>query len=512
VAAVVTFEVDDVVPAAGPLTTRPLGDLYDDAIVVGGDPALPVVPHHGVHPLLSAVGLAFNDHRPLVLTPDAVWLTIAQGVAQHVRLNAEALRHRLVRHTGRKKLVLDLATLPTKAAGWAGAVESVGKLLAAKVDDADLFECDFSTSTPVDRTAARVVLLDAYSPYFSVWLMGVCGIPSVTLTGTVDDWRRIRERVGVLGERFGLETWCRSLAPIADQFVRAAAGEPDVAFWKRIYNPADAYGGQLITGWATRFYPYLEGDGGQDRPNPMLDLPLDEPRDLTVGPDDHMGYTGPGITSDTVPATLSRVRVNLVDLARGENSTVTLHGGVAAVAQDPDGALRPVTGWHVAAAAVEIDDVIERIVAEHHADPPVPSRFPNGPAEMLAIYRRMGSATLFDGAWRLLPDRETRHAGFPRGPSMTAYIDLPDGRSIAEVSEYSTGTSYWVVCRIEAGGPPPGPDEYRLPPPDRLVDRRPEDVPVYGTSLALLLETALDHGGDFEQLRVGTLDRFGPRE
>ena len=506
-----TFEVDDVVPAAALLVTRPLGDLYDGAIAIGGDPALPVVPHDGVHPLLSAVGRAFNDHRLLVLTPDAVWLTIAQGVAQHVRLNAEALRHRLVRHTGRKKLVLDLATLPENADQWDAAVESIGKLLAAEIDDADLFDCDFSTSTPVDRTAGRVVLLDVYSPYFSVWLMGVCGIPSVTLTGTVDDWRRIRDRVGVIGERFGLETWCRSLAPIADEFVRAAAGEPDVAFWKRIYNPADAYGGEVITGWATRFYPYLEGDGGQDLPNPMLDLPLDEPRDLTVDPADHMGYSGPGITSDTVPATLSRVRVHLVDQNRRENSIVALHGGVVGVAQDPDGALRPVTGWHVAPAAVEIDDVIDRIVADHHADPPVPSRFPHGPAEMLAVYRRMASATLFDGAWRLLPDHETRNASFPGGPSLTAYIDLPDGRSIAAVSEYTTGTSYWVVCRIEPGGPPPLPPEYRLPPPDRLLDR-PEDVPVFGTSLALLLDTALDHNGDFESLQVGTLDRLRLRD
>jgi hypothetical protein len=130
---------------------------------------------------------------------------------------------------------------------------------------------------------------------------------------------------------------------------------------------------------------------------------------------------------------------------------------------------------------------------------------------MLAVYRRMASATLFDGAWRLLPQRQTRDASFPGGPSLTAYIDLPDGRSIAAVSEYTTGTSYWVVCRIEQGGPPPLPHEYRLPPPARLLDR-PQDIPVFGTSLALLLDTALDHDGDFDALQVGTLDRLRLRE
>ncbi|WP_272427393.1 DUF4419 domain-containing protein [Polyangium jinanense] len=45
------------------------------------DPDLPVVDHGPTHALLGAVHLAFAQHRPLVLSPDAVWLTIAQGVA-----------------------------------------------------------------------------------------------------------------------------------------------------------------------------------------------------------------------------------------------------------------------------------------------------------------------------------------------------------------------------------------------------------------------------------------------
>src|SRR5690349_4576984 len=100
----VTFPVDDVTPAADRLPTRPLGELFPDALVVGGDPALGVVDGDGVHPLLSAVAQAFAQHRPLVLSPDAVWLTIAGGVAQHVRLHAEALRPRLVGHAGKRRL------------------------------------------------------------------------------------------------------------------------------------------------------------------------------------------------------------------------------------------------------------------------------------------------------------------------------------------------------------------------------------------------------------------------
>jgi hypothetical protein len=43
-----------------------------------------------------------------------------------------------------------------------------------------------------------------------------------------------------------------------------------------------------------------------------------------------------------------------------------------------------------------------------------------------------------------------------------------------------------------------------------LVDE-PADVPVYGTSLALLLDAALDSGGDISHLETGRLDQLdGP--
>jgi hypothetical protein len=493
----VTFRVDDVTPAAAPLPTQPLGELHPDAMAFGADPRLPVLAATGVHPLLSAVGQAFADHRPLVLSPDAVWLTIAQGVAQHVRLHAEELRPRLVNHAGRRRLTVTVdGPMPRDADGWQDAVEQFGKLLASEVADTDVFECDFSTSTGVERIASRIVLLDAYSPYFALWMVAVCGIPSITLTGTVDDWRKIRTRVDALAG-YGLETWCRSLTPIADQFVRAASGDVDVAFWQRIYNPVDAYGGEVITGWAARFYPYLKGNGVADWPNPLLDLPIDEPRDQTVN---KASYDGPSVRSDSVPATLSRVIVNVNDLVERDNRAVALHGGLVAVAQDGDGALRPVAGWHVAPAAVEIDDVIDRIVRDHETTPAVDARFLDGAADVIALYRRIGSATLFDGAWRLLPAAERRGANHEH-VYITGLIDLPDGRCLGAYDDYASESTYWVVCRMEAiDYEGPG----RLLNDHRLVDE-PADIPVYGTSLAFLLNAALDAGGDIAHLQTGRL-------
>jgi hypothetical protein len=507
----VTFPIDDVVPAAEPLRTQPLAESFPEALAVGGDPTLPVLAPDGVHPLLGAVARAFADHRPLVLSPDVVWLTITQGVAQHIRLHAEELRPQLVNHHGRKRLIVGIdGPLPGDADSWRYAVGVFRKLLAAEVADADLFECDFSTSTDVERVAAHIVMLDAYSPYFALWLVGICGIPSVTLTGTVEDWQKIRARVDALAT-FGLDTWRRSLALIADQFVRAASGDVDTAFWQRIYNPRDAYGGEVITGWAARFYPYLKQDDAMEEPNPLLDLPIDEPRDVTV---DGRSFHGPAISSRKVPATLSRVVVNVNDRVAGDNRVVALHAGLVGIAQDGDGSLRPIAGWHVTPASVEIDDVIERIVRDHDITPPQPPRrnwdaYAGRPSpELVAVYRRIHSASLFDGAWRLLPAGEhlVTDRNYPYLDIETV-IELADGRSIGAVSDHDSGTTHWVVCRVEELPPDNSLGIRVLPLRARLLDD-PADVPVLGTSLAMILDAALDSGGDLANLQTAQLSEL----
>ncbi|MFT3699771.1 MAG: DUF4419 domain-containing protein [Kofleriaceae bacterium] len=225
------FAVDEVELAQERLPTKLLRELAPAALAIGGDPELAVIDHRDVHPLFAAVQRAFADHRHLVLSPDAVWLTIAQGVARHVRIHRDTLRTRLVRHDGKKKLELTVPKIPDTAPEWASTVGGLRDLLRHEIGDgrARLFECNFSTSSETDLIASQIVLMDVYAPYFSYWAGGVCGIPSITVTGTVEDWKAIRERIDVIGE-LDLEHWCKSLRPIVDQFVRAAAGDVDVAF------------------------------------------------------------------------------------------------------------------------------------------------------------------------------------------------------------------------------------------------------------------------------------------
>ncbi len=504
------FTVDEVVAASDRLPTLPASDRYRDARAFGGDPSTPVIDHGAAHPLLAAVGLAFAQHRPLVLSPDAVWLTIAQGVAQHVRLHADVLRPRLVRHDGRKRLTITTDGVPADASTWVRAVDAFRALLAAEIGEgrARLFQCDFSTSTDVDKLASQIVLLDAYSPYFSLWMVAICGIPEITLLGSVEDWRRIRERIEVIAE-LDLGFWCRSLVPIADQLVRAANGDVDTAFWRRIYNPVDAYGGELITGWITRLYPYVKRDATVDTRNPMLDLPIDEPRLLTTAT--QRAYSGPGIRSDSIPATVSRVTVHIVDQATREQRAVALVAGVTAVAQDADGALRPIAGWHLEDTTAQVGEVVERILAEHEvvlANPEDEHRFLSGPAEVMALFSRIETATLFAGArsWRLRRPREQDYVQIDRARAfdIQRIVDLPLGRSLCAATRRGQNQTHWVVCRVEEPTSR-GSSEAELAPRLVTTPDAPAEISVLGTSLAAILDAAFASDGEIDHLAVGRL-------
>ena len=74
----VSFPVDDVVAVTDRLPTVSLSDVFPEALVIGGDPALGVLEPKGVHPLLHAVWQAFAKLARLVRPPQRWAASIGQ--------------------------------------------------------------------------------------------------------------------------------------------------------------------------------------------------------------------------------------------------------------------------------------------------------------------------------------------------------------------------------------------------------------------------------------------------
>jgi len=242
---------------------------FEDVLSGRGQPSH--YEHQFVHPLIEAVHVAFAQHRPLILSPDAVWLVISQGFAHHIHQNAEALRKRLVRHAGRKALQLEVTAISQEL--WPQFIQTFSSLIREASDPVlhETLICDFSTTSPAIRTASEVAIMDAYERYFRYEMVCICGIPEITVTGTPEDWRRMQERVEVLAT-YELEWWVSRLQPILREFVATVEGKPDPDFWKAIYKPKPVYGDTVATGWIADLFPYLRRSDRFFR-NPVLNQP-----------------------------------------------------------------------------------------------------------------------------------------------------------------------------------------------------------------------------------------------
>ena len=226
------------------------------------------------------------DHRPLTFSPDTIWLMIIQGVANHINVNADALRSRFVRHEGKVQINVrrDDFVKGSPENPWAEAIEELRNKVEEHIgSEFDLSQPTFTTTGPVERAVAGVVLLDAMRSYFTYDMDSFCGIPAITLEGTPEDWQAVADRA----EQFGsldLEWWLEPLRGILHQFVAASQGVVDRSFWQSLYKYHDESGGPEITGWVSALFPYLKDErtGLATNRNPWLTLKSQRVDDIDV--------------------------------------------------------------------------------------------------------------------------------------------------------------------------------------------------------------------------------------
>lgn len=288
------------------------------------------------HGLMEAIHFSFSDHYPLVLSPDTVWLTLAQGFAAHVNANAESLRKRFVSHEGKKLILLerDHFVKGSPDNDWQGCFSEFSDKIADHIGKKrDLVVSNFSTTDLVSRAASEVVLMDSMKSYFKYGVRTICGIPSITLLGEVADWKNIRTRAENLAE-YELDWWIKPLLPVLDQLVAASEGNPDIKFFDSFYKVENMSGGPYASGWCNTLFPYVNSYKGDVVKNTYAEKWNDD-RDW-----------GGGHTLDAYPNGLSKVPFKW----QVENTTYDMEflGGFVGVHQDSETlAVQPSIGWAV---------------------------------------------------------------------------------------------------------------------------------------------------------------------
>jgi hypothetical protein len=492
----VTFAVDRVRPATQPLQQCRAHEALRE--LLGGieschDYHGSVVKNIHYQPLLAAVYTAFSEHRPLVLSPDAVWITIAQGVAHHMAIHGERLRSEVVSHQGRLDLVFECSgwvegspESPWREAftSWAGQIrEHVG------ADLHDTLVCDFSTSGPTERAASQIVMMDIFERYFHYALYCICGIPTVTLEGTTADWRHLADKVAGLGV-FDLEWWLAELRPICEQFIRASRGDVDLQHWQAICKLRSAYGGDIINGWVAKLFPYVRAfiNGPCTRRSPIFE-------------------TGEGLQTFEAPPGLSRVPFTWRNLLTGRERLMEAIGGLVGVSQHPKTlALRPEVGWAVREAE-KLDVLLRRVAAEHTTFPGLRvQQAEHLPPDLCKFYHQTDGAELFGrgpaARCRIVPASEIQPLDWGEKPAEDGIVLWPNGRIWHRFAFLSDGT--WLAINLDNNAHDPRPKkqgEWRYDPNfhpichvSAATQNKPGLNPVVALSFTELLERLLEGG------------------
>lgn len=234
-----------------------------------------------MHGFVATIGYAYDYHYPVSLAPVHVWQLITQGVAAFIEKNAERLRNTFVDHEG--KALIEIRRDEFRKGqrnDWKGVLsEFISRIKSQIKMDMSMMVRPFSSTTDDEVASLHVTLMDAMKEYFEYKLTTRCGIPKITLEGSLNDWRDLHARVVHLSTLISddfFQTWLSKIQRITTHFVQAAEGNADTKFWRHFFKRIDGSGGPWITGWINDFFPYHKTDlmHVQDIPSGLSSAPF----------------------------------------------------------------------------------------------------------------------------------------------------------------------------------------------------------------------------------------------
>jgi hypothetical protein len=287
---------------------------------------------------------------------------------RYVNANAEALRSNFVSHDGQKELVVyDEGNRYTTS--YSRISDNFTKALEENINDPSLRDWvlqTFSTTTATDRTVAAVAMMGTLQKYFSYKAYLECGIPSVTLLGTREDWAKLRDAVADPKRlpEFGEETkvWSEVLGVVLNHFVESF-DEPDSSeikdFWQKIAHfSGGGSGPRYWSGWITAFcFWNEEGKYLRQSPIPIPNASMGGRMVLRRNAERHLNIDGQDFhkvdSSELPPA---RVSVPIIVKDNGAQFSGRMIAGCIGLNVTESGeeleqggtgldTLRPETGW-----------------------------------------------------------------------------------------------------------------------------------------------------------------------
>ncbi|TAG13241.1 MAG: DUF4419 domain-containing protein [Sphingobacteriia bacterium] len=302
-------------------------------------------PNNGI---IQTVQECYDNHRPLILSPDVVWLAICQGVSIHINENFDSLKKSIFLKNKPDAIVIRNDSLEFSEKHWKKLIESFSTETKkyTKGDFYSFFVPEFSTTTQINKTAYQITMLESIKKGFEYVGESGCGIPSILITGETKDWEHIYNQLDLLN-KIGLSRWVINLKQVIQEFINASKNTINKAFWKDIYKNASEYNAFYISGWITKFFPYikvLDSVGVDEKKNG--EMRFDEnlvPNPFMYGDD----YQLSTLSTDNFPTGISKVTVVWNNYLKDYSKKIEVYSGFFAIKQYKDKSLEPFISYAI---------------------------------------------------------------------------------------------------------------------------------------------------------------------
>ena len=249
--------------------------------------------------LIQGLIFAYKNHYPITKTPDMIWLLIEQGFVSYVEKYKDKVRENFVNFSGKKELKVERVGLtPTtlKEEDWKGIIDEFVQQIEENVgkEIIDNLQSDFSTTNLTSKITSKITIMSSFQEFFIYKLsMLGCGISSINLEGSLEDWKNIKSKLEYLSTK-GLEWWTKNLIPIIDKIIltkkfyaeNKVINEELINFWKKmikVKGEGGVYSPYVINGWIVKFFPNLKGENPTiyeelkegDVPDQIIGCPLE---------------------------------------------------------------------------------------------------------------------------------------------------------------------------------------------------------------------------------------------
>lgn len=218
---------------------------------------------------VSAVHCAFQNHYPLKIDPDDLWIVFLTQLSLRINENPEGFRNIFVSHEGKEMIVvrndsLEMDNMSKKNKEY---WENVFPVFEEKMNEKMKIEMNvsFSTTTIERYIVSQMTVMDAMKSYFSYKVHTCCGIPEVRIGGTKDDWVKLYGKIKELCEKVFSKEWLPGFQRFIGEAINIIDSKGNPLYWEGFYyynGPSGGSGGDYPTtsGFINELFP-LDNEG-----------------------------------------------------------------------------------------------------------------------------------------------------------------------------------------------------------------------------------------------------------